>query len=111
MDSILNSIKKMLGIVPEYTVFDTDLIIHINAVFSVLNQLGLGPDEGFSITDDTDTWDDYLDDESIDVQEVKSYIYLKVKKVFDPPSSSNAMQAMNDLISEFEWRINVASGK
>lgn len=107
MDSILNSVKKMIGIAPEYDVFDPDLIIHINSVFAILQQLGVGPEEGFYIEDANDEWDDFT--EEINLQDVKSYMFLKVRMLFDPPSTSNAMQAMTSLISEFEWRLNVSA--
>lgn len=107
MESILTSIKKMLGITEEYKHFDMDIIIHINSALMVLKQLGVGPADGFSITGDTETWDDYLTDpEKLEL--VKSYVYLKVKMIFDPPLSSAVMEAMNRQISEFEWRLNVA---
>lgn len=107
MDSILTSIKKLLGITEEYTHFDVDLIMHINSVFMILNQLGVGPSEGFVIEDDTATWDDFIE-EPTQLQAVKSYMYMKVKLLFDPPLSSAVMEAMNRTISEFEWRLNVA---
>ena len=108
MDSLLTSIKKLLGITVEYTHFDTDLVMHINSVFMVLNQLGVGPSEGFSITDSYATWNDFLGD-SMDVEVDKSYMYLKVKLLFDPPLSASVMEAMNRSIDEFEWRLNVAA--
>lgn len=107
MESILTSIKKLLGIVEEYTNFDADLIMHINSVFSILTQLGVGPSEGFSIKDATDTWADFIQDKT-KIEIVKSYMYLKVKLLFDPPLSSSVMDAINRQISEFEWRLNVA---
>jgi hypothetical protein len=108
MESILTSIKKLLGIPEEYTAFDQDVIIHINSVFMILTQLGVGPSNGFSITDEDDTWDDYVSDQT-KIELVKSYIYLKVKLIFDPPTSSAAIDSINRQISEFEWRLNVAS--
>ena len=108
MDSILTSIKKLLGITEEYTHFDTDLVMHINSVFMVLNQIGVGPSEGFSITDSYATWTDFLGD-SMDIEVVKSYMYLKVKLLFDPPLSASVMESMNRSIAEFEWRLNVAA--
>lgn len=108
MDSILTSIKKMLGIAEEYTPFDIDIILHINSVFMILNQLGVGPAAGFRIEDDSATWSDFTEDK-LDVEAVKSYIYLKVRLLFDPPSSSAAMESINRLISELEWRLNVAA--
>lgn len=107
MESILTSIKKMLGITEEYTHFDADLIMHINSVFMVLNQLGVGPEDGFYIEDETTTWFEYIKDLR-QLQAVKSYMALKVGLIFDPPASSTVMQAKKDAISEFEFRLNVA---
>lgn len=107
MDSILTSIKKMLGITEDYTHFDTDIVIHINSVFSILTQLGVGPPEGFYIQDKTTIWYEYISDPN-KIEMVKSYIYLKVRLLFDPPSSSSVIEAFNKQISEFEWRLNVA---
>jgi len=107
MESILTSIKKMLGITEDYDHFDADLIMHINSVFMILNQLGVGPSEGFRIEDELATWDDFVD-EDLYLDAVKSYMHLKVKLLFDPPASSTVMQSMNQLISELEWRLNVA---
>lgn len=107
MESILTSIKKLLGIAEEYEHFDMDLIMHINSVLSVLTQLGVGPSEGFSITDKYATWDDFLPNRS-KIEMVKSYVHLKVKLIFDPPLSSAVMESMKQMISEFEWRLNVA---
>ena len=110
MDSILLSIKKLLGIKADYTNFDQDIIMHINSVFIVLKQLGVGPVEGFSISDENSIWDDYIDaDEDITVSMVKSYMYAKVRLLFDPPLSSALIDALNRTISEFEWRLNVES--
>lgn len=107
MESILTSIKKMLGIAEEYEHFDTDLIMHINSVFSILNQLGVGPPEGFMITDKDTNWQDYIADEA-KLQLAKSYVYLKVRLLFDPPLGSAVIESMNRQISEFEWRLNAA---
>ena len=106
MESILTSIKKMLGIDEEYEHFDTDLIMHINSVFLILTQLGVGPSEGFIIEDKTYSWIDFIED-PVRLQAVKSYMYLKVKLLFDPPLSSAVIESMNRMISEFEWRLNV----
>lgn len=107
-ESILTSIKKLLGISEEYTHFDTDIVIHINSVFMVLKQLGVGPAEGYSIESADNNWTDFIPDASITkVNAIKSYVYLKVKLLFDPPLSSSVMEAMNRQISEFEWRLNV----
>lgn len=105
--SILNSIKKLLGIDASYTQFDTDIIIHINSAFAVLNQLGVGPEKCYTIEDDDDDWDDFLSD-STDLEEVKTYVYLKVKMFFDPPQSSILLGALEKNIAELEWRLNVA---
>lgn len=107
-DSILQSIKKLLGIDVEYTVFDTDIIIHINSVFMILTQLGVGPGDGYRIIGLSNTWSEFTDNE-YKMESVKSYIYLKVRMMFDPPQSSALMQAMNEQIKEFEWRLNVAN--
>lgn len=107
-DSILDSIKKILGMPPDYNAFDTNLIIHINSVFGILTQLGVGPEGGFSISDNTTTWQSYLGD-SKDSEMVKSYIALKVRLVFDPPTIGAVMDAMKEQIREFEWRLNVGT--
>ena len=107
MDSILLSVKKLLGIMPEYTQFDTDIIIHINTVFMILHQLGVGPDKPFMITDEKSKWDDFIG-ESDNIEAVKTYMYMKVKSYFDPPQSSAVAEASNNIISELEWRLNVA---
>ena len=108
MESILISIKKLLGITEEYDQFDPDIIMHINSVFMILTQLGVGPAEGFSIEDDTAVWTDFIQDIK-KLESVKTYIYLKVKLVFDPPLSSAVIESMNRLINELEWRLNVAA--
>ena len=105
--SILTSIKKMLGVAEDYTEFDEDIITHINSVFLNLTQLGVGPEEGFMIDDDTAVWEDFIDD-SIQLQAVKTYMYLKVKLLFDPPLSSSVTESFTRMIAELEWRLNVA---
>ena len=105
-DSILDSIKKILGMPPDYDAFDTDLVIHINSVFGILAQLGVGPAGGFSISDNTTLWKAYLGD-SKDLEMVKSYIVLKVRLIFDPPTIGAVMDAMKEQIRELEWRLNV----
>ena len=97
----------MLGIDEEYDCFDTDIILHINSVFMILTQMGVGPSEGFTISDKTTTCDEFLQDTK-KLESVRSYVYLKVKLLFDPPLSSAVMDATNRLISELEWRLNVA---
>lgn len=107
MESILTSIKKLLGIPEDYEHFDTDIIIHINSALATLPQLGVGPAQGFSIKDKTATWDSVLLGRT-DIDNIKSYIYLKVRMIFDPPTSSAVIEAFKAQIAELEWRINVA---
>ena len=107
MESILISIKKMLGITEDYTHFDNDIIMHINSVLMVLTQLGVGPEEGYMIEDEMNTWEEFIG-ESTQLQAVKSYVYLKVKLLFDPPLSSSVIESINRMITEFEWRLNIA---
>lgn len=104
-DSILESTKKILGLAAEYTPFDPDIITHINATFSVLSQLGVGPEDGFFITDDEPTWDQFIAP-SAQLNLVRSYMFLKVRMLFDPPQTSYLIEAMNKQIAEFEWRLN-----
>lgn len=108
--SILKSIKKLLGVPEEYDVFDTDITIHINSAFSTLNQLGVGPSEGFSIEDDTETWGMFLGDNT-QINSVKTYVYIKVRLLFDPPTTSFAIDALKKQAEELEWRLNVQSDK
>ena len=108
MDSILTSIKKLLGITEEYEHFDQDIIIHINTALMILTQLGVGPSEGFFIKDKYALWSDFIPDGKTS-EAVKSYIYLKVRMLFDPPTSSSLMNAMEQNMKELEWRLNVAS--
>lgn len=108
MESILTSIKKLLGIAEEYEQFDVDLIMHINSVFLNLTQLGVGPKDGFIIEDETAEWTDFIGD-SAQLQAVKSYMYMKVKLLFDPPLSSAVIDSTNRMISEFEWRLRLAA--
>lgn len=109
MDSILTSIKKLIGITEDYKHFDVDLIMHINSVLMVLTQLGVGPSRGFMIFDDTATWDDFLPEGS-NLEIVKTYLYLKVRLVFDISTLSSAeIKAMEQMVNEFEWRISVAA--
>lgn len=109
MESILTSIKKLLGITEDYTYFDQDIVMHINSVFMILTQLGVGPSEGFSIEDETSVWEDFISDPT-KFQLVKSYMYLKVKLLFDSASLTSAViTAYNEQIREYEWRLNVAA--
>lgn len=107
MDSILTSIKKLLGIAEDYTHFDTDIIIHINSIFSILTQLGVGPETGFSIRDETASWTEFTQDDTT-IEMVKTYVYLKVRLIFDPPANSSVTASIEKAISELEWRLNVA---
>lgn len=107
MESILTSIKKLLGIAEDDTHFDHDIILHINSAFAILCQLGVGPVTGFRISDKTTIWDDYLGDSVLTLDEVKDYIFLKVKLVFDPPTVGGVLEMMKETIQEYEWRLNV----
>lgn len=109
-NSILDSTKKMLGLDADYDAFDIDIIIHINSTFSQLAQLGVGPDEGFEIEDNTTLWSDFLGANKL-INFVKSYMYLKVRMWFDPPTTSFDLTAKQEQIKELEWRMNVAADK
>lgn len=106
-DSILMTIRKLVCGDPYADHFDTDLLVHINACFSILNQLGVGPENGFVVTDETQSWSSYSDNDRI-LNIVKTYVTLKVKKIFDPPLTSSVLEAMDKEIKELEWRLNVA---
>lgn len=107
MESILTSIKKLLGIEEDYEQFDPDIIIHINTVFALLKRMGVGPSKGFSIQDAESTWEDYMGEDSNAILEsVKTYIYLKVKMIFDPPNGSAVTEAIKENIKELEWSLN-----
>lgn len=107
MDSILTSVKKLLGIAEEYTQFDTDIIIHINSVFMTLHELGVGPIDGFAIDNEYAVWTDFIPDNILLLNAVKSYMYLKVKMLFDPSLTSSITDLMKEEIRELEWRMNV----
>lgn len=110
MDSILTSIKKMLGPSAEDTHFDPDIIMHINTVMMDLGQIGVGPDEGFAITGNTETWEDFIPEaDMVKLEGVKSYIYLRVRLLFDPPINSAVTESINKQIDKLEWRLNVAA--
>lgn len=104
--SILTDTKKVLGIADDYTVFDVDIIMHINSTFSSLNQLGVGPEAGFSIEDKTPTWTAFTAPEN-QLNMVRSYVFLSVRLLFDPPSTSFHLEAMKQQIEKFEWRLNI----
>jgi hypothetical protein len=108
-DSILDSVKKVLNVGSDDTDFDTDILMHINSVFSVLQQLGIGPEDGFYIEDSGPTWSDYLGEDALHINMVRSYLVAKVRILFDPPVSSAVMESLNRICSEFEWRANVAA--
>lgn len=104
--SILLSTKKNLGIDAAYTVFDLDILTHINTAFFNLTQLGVGPATGFSIEDDTAEWANFFEDDN-NIHSVKTYVYLKVRQLFDPPATSYAIEAFNKQVEQLEWRLNV----
>lgn len=105
-DSILMSIKKLLNVEHDDPAFDLDIGILINNEFMTLHQLGIGPEEGFSIREADTTWSDFSDDKTL-IDTVKAFIYLKVRMIFDPPASSVVADAFNSRIHELEWRLNV----
>jgi hypothetical protein len=105
-ESILKSTKKILGLEADYTPFDLDIITHINATFSILNQLGVGPEASFYIEDDTALWTDF-NVPANQLHLVKTYVYLKVRLLFDPPATSYLINAVTEQIKEYEWRLNV----
>lgn len=109
-NSILDNIKKLLGISPEDPSFDTDIVININSAFSVLHQLGVGPEDGFEITDRYQTWEDFLGGNKL-INNCRTYIYLQVRLWFDPPTTSYDLTAKKEQILELQWRINVAVDK
>ena len=106
-NSILITVKKMLGIAADYEHFDMDIMIHINSTFATLHQLGVGPTVPFKITGPEETWDQFTDETKLD--SVKTYMYLKVKMLFDPPVNSFVLTSLKEQAQEYEWRLNVAS--
>lgn len=105
-NSILNSVKKVLGLEPDYTAFDADVLMHINSVFMILNQLGVGPKTPLVIEDAEATWDEF-DNGRMDISAVRTYVYLRVRLLFDPPTSSFVLSAMENQYKELEWRLNI----
>jgi len=103
--SILKSTKKILGLADDYTVYDHDILTHINTAFSTLTQLGVGPDAGFVVEDDTVQWASFIGTDT-QLQAVKSYVYLRVRLMFDPPQTSFHLSAAKDQIEQLEWRLN-----
>jgi len=108
VDSILTSIKKLLGIEEDYEYFDTDIIFGINSALSVLTQVGVGPSKGFAIQDKTAKWTDFLSPIDARLELAKSYVHLKTKLIFDPPATSFLIESSNKIAEEFLWRITVA---
>jgi len=106
MDSILTLVKKNLGIEEDCEDFDDEIIMHINSVFTILSQLGVGPKEGFAIQDKTSVWSEYISDKQ-NLNLVKSYMYLRVRIMFDPPQNSFTLTSMENQAKEYEWRLNV----
>lgn len=104
--SILTSVKKNLGVAESQVAFDPDILMYINGALSTLNQLGIGPDEGFRVEDDSETWDDFLGDDP-NWDDVRIYVTLRVKMLFDPPPTSFAQQAFKEQIEELAVRLNV----
>ena len=105
MNSILTSIKKLIGLDEGYEHFDIDIVTHINTTLMTLTQLGVGPSKGFTIKDKTAVWSDFIPADDLRFEGVKTYIYLKVRLVFDPPSSSAVLESFNRTINELEWRL------
>lgn len=107
-ESILTSVKKaLMGVTEDYKAFDDQLILHINGVFSTLNQLGVGPKNGYIISSDEETWSDYLGENENLLAFVKPYMVNKVKLAFDPPSSSFVLNSLEKQTEELTWRIRV----
>ncbi len=106
MDSILVSVKKLLGMTEDYECFDADITMHINSVLVILGQMGIGPENGFSISSSKETWANFLHGDPR-LEMVKSYVYLKVRMLFDPPQSSVLADAIKSNIAELEWRISI----
>ena len=106
-ESILTTIKKLLGLDESYEAFDTDIIVAINTALMALVQIGIGPSKGFHIEDDIETWGDFLGKDVIDLEAAKTYVFIKTRLIFDPPSSSVVIEAYNKVAAECEWRLNV----
>jgi hypothetical protein len=105
-NSILISTKKILGMEADYKDFDLDIVTHINSVFSTLTQLGVGPVDGFMIKDETPEWAAFIGDNKL-LNPVKTYAYLRVRLLFDPPTTSYLITALTEQVKELEWRLNV----
>jgi hypothetical protein len=110
--SILLTIKKLLGLVDGYDVYDTDIIVHINSALSTLSQLGIGPENGYEINGPTDKWTDLLGEgEKPYLNQVKTYLYLRVRLIFDPPTTSFAIEAFQKQVDELTWRLSLYAPK
>ena len=109
MDSILTTVKKACNIPEDYEVFDMDIIIHINSVFMILNQLGVGPPQGFRIEDKYHLWTEFIPADDLRFEAVKTYVSTKVRLIFDPPSSSIVAECLKQIVAECEWRLNLAA--
>lgn len=108
-ESILTSVKKQIGITDVYDVFDSTLILHINSVFMILYQMGIGPKKSFHITNGNEVWSDFIPKDDPNMECIKTYMGLKVRLLFDPPTGSVHMESIKQLISELEWRLNFES--
>lgn len=107
LESILETIKKLIGLPKNYDAFDSDIIVHINSVLSILNQMGIGPEEGFAISGYDEKWVDFTTSDILKTRQVRSYMALKVKYLFDPSSNSNVLKANERVITEMEYRLFV----
>ncbi len=106
-DSILEDAKKMLGIEMDYKAFDAELLLHINSIFVILNQLGIGPPSGFIVEDEESNWVDFTGPTRKDLNLIKSYVFLRLRLMFDPPANSFLVSSITEQVKEFEWRLNV----
>lgn len=106
-DSILMTVRKLVGGEENGTAFDTDLLVHINAVLEIIRQLGVGPEEGFIVTGESETWSDFLGDEIDKFRACVSYMILRVRLMFDPPSNSFSIESFKEIQKELEWRLTV----
>lgn len=108
IDSILDTIKKLLGIDPDDDSFDLDIIVIINSITPILSQMGIGPSNGYIVTSKEDKWSDYIKDNTINLEGVKNYIFIKTKLIFDPPPNSTTIDSFNKILNELEWRMMLA---
>src|SRR5690606_16320069 len=104
MDSILDSVKHQLSVGADYDVFDPTIIMHINTALFVLNQIGIGPSEGFAVSDDTQTWDQFTSDPQLEA--IKSFVYIRVRLLFDPPQTAHLIAALERQGEEYLWRLS-----